>query len=280
MAIYTVLPQIVFRALAIVGGYEEEYEELPDYQRDLFWNFKTPFTGDTWISIPKPFELGLPSSIIDRGISLARGNDNAFEGSVGSSIKTLFPFDEAALVGSVRPLIEASTNHDFFRDRDIIPSWEENKMLDLREGTKYASRIGQTLSDGFGLVGAEVDPRKIDHIIKGYSTYYGDLLLTLGDIGKEDSRNQFDFTKTGFAKGVPISTAKSVKKVLELSTKIGSDGDELVKILKGMMKAYYEIDNADDRKKMSQAIYKYSKAILPYLEAQKNVKLIMADKEP
>ena len=43
-------------------------------QRDFFWNFKTPYTGDSWISIPKPFESGLISSMVSRGISMQQGN--------------------------------------------------------------------------------------------------------------------------------------------------------------------------------------------------------------
>lgn len=273
MALFTLGPQIVFRALVHANGDEEEYEELPDYQRDLFWNFKTPFTGDTWISLPKPFELGMPSSIIDRGISKTQGNKDAFDGSTMSSIKALFPFDETALIGSLKPIIEASSNHDFFRDRDIVPFWEKEKLMELREGTKYASRIGNVLSDGFGFVGAEVDPRKIDHIIKGYTTYYGDWVLSLGDIGKEDSRYQFNFTKTGFAKDMPISNAKSVKKVYDLAKSIGADSDKNVKFLKGLVKTYYDLEDKEAKKKLSKEIYKYAKSITPYLESKKEYKL-------
>lgn len=278
MALFTVLPQIALRALVSASGDDDEYEQLPDYQRDLFWNFKTPLTGDAWISFPKPFELGLPSSMIDRGISKAKGNDDAFDGSLATSIKTLFPFDEAALIGSVKPIIEASANHDFFRDRDIVPFWEKDKTMDLREGTKYASRIGQGLSKGFGFVGLELDPRKIDHVIKGYTTYYGDFALSLGDIGKEDSRNQFNFTKTGFAKDIPISNAKSVKKAYDLAKDIGADSDKNVKMLKGMVKLYYDLEDKEAKKKLSKAIYKTTKEfVIPYLEAKKTIKLLTTD---
>lgn len=273
MALFTVLPQLAFRAMVHANGDDEEYEELPDYQRDLFWNFKTPFTGNTWISLPKPFELGLPSSIIDRGISKANGNNEAFDGATMSSFKTLFPFDETALVGSLKPIIEASSNHDFFRDRDIVPFWEKDKIMALRDGTKYASRIGNALSDGFGFVGAEVDPRKIDHIIKGYTTYYGDWVLSLGDIGKEDSRYQFNVTKTGFAKDMPISNSKSVKKVYDLAKSIGADTNKNVKELKGMVKLYYDLEDKKAKKKLSKAIYKQARLLIPYLEAEKKMKL-------
>lgn len=275
MALYTLAPQLAFRVLVVASGDEEEYEQLPDYQRDLFWNFKTPLTGDVWISIPKPFELGLPSSFVDRGISYARGNKEAFEGAGYSSYNTLNPFDVFSMTGPFKPIIEATSNYDSFRDRDIVPFWEKDKLIELREGTKYASRVGKGLSDAFGFVGAEIDPRKIDHVVKGYTTYFGNTVLSIGDIGKEDSRNQFDFTKTGFAKGVPISSAKSVKKALKLSKEIGSDSDKKVKYLKGLVKAYYDIEDKKIRKELSKVIYNYSENILiPYLEAKKTLKTI------
>jgi len=277
MTLYTVLPQIAFRVIVAASGDEEEYENLPDFQRDLFWNFKTPLTGDNWVSLPKPFELGLPSSIIDRAISKARGHEDAFDGATMSSIKSMFPFDESTLGGSFKPILEASFNYDAFRDRNIVPFWEKDKLMELREGKKFASRIGQGLSEGFGLLGAEVDPRKIDHIIKGYTTYYGNWVLSLGDIGKEDSRNQFNLSKTGFARNMPISNAKSVKKAFDLAKDIGSDSDKNVKMLRGLVKAYYDIEDKTARKNLSRAIYTYSKQLISYLEAKKTIKLIEAD---
>lgn len=276
-ALYTVLPQIAFRAIVSAMGDEEEYEQLPDWQRDLFWNFKTPLTGNEWISIPKPFELGLPSSLLDRAYSKLKGNDEAFDGSLGSSIKTLFPFDEAAMLGSIRPIIEVSSNHDFFRDRDIIPYWERTKDMELREGTKYASRLGQALSKAYGFIAkpldSEIDPRQIDHIVKGYGTYFGDWALSISDIGREDSRNQFNFTKTGFAKGMPTSQAKSVKKAIGLAEDMGITNQYNIKKLKGMTKSFYDLDDPKERKKLSKEIYAYAKKIIPDLEEQKRKKI-------
>jgi len=268
MALVSLLPQVLVRVLVANMGDDEEYEQLPDYQRDLFYNFKTPI-GNDWVAIPKPFELGLVSSIMDRGVSYAMGNDKAFEGATMSTIHTLFPFDESTLMGPFRPLLEAAINKDLFRDRDIVPYWEKDKALELREGTKYASRVGATLSDGFGLIGAEVDPRSIDHIIKGFTTYYGDFGLTLFDIGKKDSRNQFDFTNTGFVKGMPVSNAKSVQKAVELAEDIGEQNTKPIKQLKGVIKVYYDMDDPEAKKKMAKLIYNYAEQLVENLEKKK-----------
>tara|TARA_R110000803_G_scaffold78075_2_gene143096 strand:- start:6867 stop:15596 length:8730 start_codon:yes stop_codon:yes gene_type:complete len=284
MAIHTLIPQLISRAIVMAMGDDEEYEQLPDYQRDLFWNFKTPMTGDAWISLPKPFELGLASSMVDRGISLAAGNKDAFEGSAMSTVQTLFPFDESTLGGAFKPILEAAFNYDAFRDRNVVPYWEEGKDMELREGTQYASRVGQGLTSAFGFVGAEVDPRKIDHVIKGYTTYWGTYGLALLDIGKADSRNQFNFTKTGFAKGIPVSNAKSVQKALRLAKDIGYDGRKEIKTLKGMIKLFYHLESTEattkeeknkkraTRKKLTEDIYAYSKILAETYEEVKKTK--------
>ncbi|WP_299528958.1 LPD38 domain-containing protein [Ulvibacterium sp.] len=273
IVLYTVLPQIASRALVSAMGDDEEYEELPDWQRDLFWNFKTPLTGDLWISLPKPFELGLPSSLLDRAYSKVKGNDDAFDGAWVSAFKAMMPFDEAAMLGSLKPLVEVSTNYDMFRDREIVPYYEKNKDIAFRSGTKYASRIGQGLTKAFGLLGLQVDPRGIDHVINGYTTYFGKFLLAIGDIGREDSRNQLDFTKTGFARGMPVGSAKSVRKALNLARSMGVENRKNIKVLKGMVKAWYELEDPEKKKILSEQIYGYSRRLIPALKQLKKKKL-------
>ena len=274
-AFYTVAPQLLMRALVAQSGDEEEYEQLPDYQRDLFWNFKLPIFGDRWISLPKPFELGMPSSIIDRAISKNRGYDDAYDGVVGSTWKALVPFDDASVLGSVKPLAEAFMNHDLFRDRDIVPFYEKDKILELREGTKYASRIGQLVSDAFGFVNIESDPRKIDHVIKGYTTYFGDWALSIGDIGKKDSRYEFNIRKSGFAKDRPISNSRSVAKAFKLAKGIGADTSPQIKALRTYIKMYYNLDSdqVEAKRKLAKEIYKYADEVNVYLKQLKKVKL-------
>ena len=274
-AIYTIMPQLLMRALMSEED-EEEYRQLPDYQRDLFWNFRTPFTGDAWITLPKPFELGLGSSTIDRLYSkVVRGDENAFEGFIGSSYKSLLPFDEASLLGSFKPLVEAGMNYDMFRDRNVIPFYEVGKYLDKREGTQYASRVGKALTEAFGFVGLNFDPRKIDHVIKGYTTYYGDWALSMGDIGRDDTRYEFNKRKTGFAKDRPISNSKSVSRAYGLAKKMGKDNSKQVKTLRAMVKMYYNLDDDQIKEKrvLSKEIYKYADETTKYLKALRKEEL-------
>jgi len=262
-ALYTVLPSVIFRSLVHLGGDDEEFNEIPDWQKDLFWNFKVPFY-DGWVSIPKPFELGLPASMTERAMSMVWGDDKAFDGALMSVAKNTIPVDETAVGGSFRPILEAIMGHDMFRDKDLIPYWEEFKDVEDREGTKYASRVGQVLSKGIG-----VDPRKIDHVVLGMTSYYGKLFLSLGDIGREDSRFKFDVKRLGFFRGRPISQAKSVVRAFDLSKKEGLDKTEEVKGLKARINVYYDLTDSKEKEKMGSEIYRYAKELANDLEASR-----------
>ena len=269
-AIYSVLPMVVFRSLVSQMGDDDEYEELPAHQRDLFYNFKTPATGDVWLSIPKPFEQGMISSATDRLISKYKGYETAFDGFSGSLTKTLLPFDESSLLGGLKPIFEVGTNYNMFTDRPIISPFENGKMLELRKGIEKASRVSKTLQKGFSQVNWEVDPRNIDHLIKGYGTYMADWGLSFGDLGVEDSQFKFDVKKTGFAKDVPMSNSVSVNSVYKLATELGKWQDSEVKSLRKKIEKFYDEDDVEKRKLLSKEIFVKAKELKVKFEKEKS----------
>jgi len=270
IAMYSILPQLAVRSLVHAMGDDEEYEQLPAYMRDLTYSFRTPFTGDKWISIPKPFDLGIPSSIVDRMISKVNGNYYAFKGSGKSMLNVLVPFDEGSVMGPFKPIVESFMNKDTFRDSPIIPHWEEKRLLKNREGAKNASTISKQLSQAMGLVGAETDPRYIDHFIKGQFSYFGDWTLSLSDAvtGNEKSRNKMTISKTGFVKDPPIANAQAVKDVYEIASKLGLERAAAVTRLSGMIKAYYSTDNEDVQRKQAEDIYNEAIKLRTYYESK------------
>lgn len=268
-ALYTVLPTILFRQLVSAMGDDEEYEQLPAYQRDLFWMFKTPMTGDAWIAIPKPFEQGLVSSAVDRGISQMKGSETPWEGFGGTLAKSAMPFDDSSLLGGLKPIFEAGVNYNMFTDRPIVPAWEEGKLMELRGGAEKASRVGKGLHKAFNEAGLEVDPRKIDHVLTGYGTYMADWGLSFGDLGVEKSRFKFGPSKTGFAKDVPLNNSVSVNAVYKLATELGAWQRKDIKALRGKIEKYYEEEDAAKRKDLSKEIYADAKEIRAELEKKK-----------
>lgn len=270
-ALYTVLPTLAIRALVHAMGDDDEYEQLPAYQRDLTWTFRTPFTGDKWISIPKPFDLGLTSSMVDRMISRTNGNDHALEDFHKSMLGVLIPFDEGSMAGPFRPIIENYVNKDFFKDTPIIPQWEERRLIHNREGRKYASNLGKGIAATMGLTGSEWEPRYIDHYIKSQFSYFGDWSLAASDLIKEnpDSRNKFAWSKTGFVKDPAVANAQVVKDVYKLASELGLERSGAVKRLSSRVKAYYSIDSEDKRRAEVDALYRMALELRPRYEKMK-----------
>ncbi len=269
-ALYTIVPTLITRSMVMMMGDDEEYKQLPDYQRDLFWNFKVPGIN-SWFSIPKPFELGLASSFVDRSLDMTTGSEakQAYSGLGNAGFDAMIPFDRNSLMGSARPLIEAMTNKDTFRDTYIVPQYEEGKDMELRKGANKASRLGKGLSSAFSLVD-DVDPRKVDHVIKGYTTYVGDWAMTLSDIGRNDSRNKFGVSKTGFMKETPISSSKSVSEFFNVAKRKGKERSREVKYIHSLIQDYYDAQSEVKRKKIAETIWRESDKYRKVFEALKN----------
>ncbi|MDR2205812.1 MAG: hypothetical protein LBE36_06630, partial [Flavobacteriaceae bacterium] len=264
IAIYSVIPQLIVR---MINGddEDEEYNQLPDYQRDLFWNIKLKGTS-TWISIPKPYDVGIFSSLVDRAVDKIKGYDNAFDGLIGSALKTLVPIDESNFLGMFKPIVETMTNYDFFRENTIVNQWEVGKMRELRKGDNDASRISKGITDLIYKTGMDINPKKLDHFIKGYTSYMGDFILRAGDIGKEDSRFKFGVSQTGFAKESPISNAKSVTQAYDLAESTGNLQRKEIKKLRDGIKRYYLLEDEKEKEQLRKKIYNYSKDLVERLK--------------
>ncbi|MFD2922046.1 LPD38 domain-containing protein [Terrimonas rubra] len=237
---------------------EEEYEELPNYQRDMFWNLKV--APNIWVSVPKPFELGVLASGVDRGLSFTLSdNKEAFDGYAGTLSKSLFPFEESSSTGPLRPFVELMANYDFFREKSIVPDYEENLDMRLRN-PKYASRLGKAIQDVYKLsTGGDVDPRKVDHFIKSTMSYYGNALVKSSNIGRDEG-DQFGLPDLGFFKYSPAYNSKTVQEFLALTKAYGlSYKDGFVLGYKKYQKAYFDAKTNAERDQAARDMREYVK---------------------
>lgn len=245
---------------------EKKYEEHPSYVKDMFWNFRVG--PDKWLSIPKPYELSLPAAGIDRALSYNAGNTKAFEGYDESILKLLLPFDEGNISGPYQAIIEGMANYDFFRDRTIIPPDEDVLNLALRH-TETASRLGQygqSASEALAKIlhrkGIAIDARMIDHYIKRQFSYTGNLALKLSDIGKEDSRHEFDLTDTGFFKRTPAYSSVSVQEMISYAKEWGLTKSPGYKGFNKIVGAYFDAKTGEERERIAEEMINYSRELL------------------
>lgn len=255
MAAYSIVPQIA----AWFWNHrneedEKQYEEHPSYIRDMFWNFR--IGPDKWLSIPKPYELALPAAGIDRLLSYSKGYEKAFDGYDESIRKLLLPVDEGNLAGPYQGIIEGLTNYDFFREKNIVPPNEDPLNLALRH-TETASRIGQLIQNIAG-----IDGRKVDHFIKRQFSYTGSIAIKLSDIGKEDSRHEFDLTDTGFFKRTPAYSSKSVQEMISYAKEWGLNRTPAYKGFNEIVGKYFNAETGEDREKIAEEMIEYAKELL------------------
>ena len=280
-AMYSVLPTVAFSALRYAMGDDDEYEELSDQQRDMFFNFKIPILfGDAWISIPKPYELGLPAALVDRAISKIHGNDAALDGFMGTTIKTIMPFDESSFLGGLKPIVETAMNRNTYTGAAIVPEYESGKLLELRTGKYKASLVGQDVSLLFKQANLSVDPRNIDHIMKGYGTYFASQGMAITDLGKKEKTPlNFWIKQSGFAKDVASYNAKSVKKASDLAVEIGKINSGEMKDLRNKIEEFALETDLKKRKALTNVIYADAKEIVKKYSVEKENAILYREKQ-
>lgn len=238
----------------------EKYEEQPSYVRDMFWNFRVG--PDKWLSIPKPYELSLTAAGVDRAMSYTLGgNEKAFDGYAGSVRDLLFPFDEGNIAGAWQTIIEGYANYDFFRKRHIIPPDEDPLNLALRH-TETASRLGMLLQNATDAIGFGVDARKIDHFIKRQFSYTGGFVIKMSDIGKKDSRHEFDLTDTGLFKRTPAYSSVSVQKMISYAKEWGLNRTPAYKGFNQTVGDYFDAKSGEEREAIADEMIEYAKGLL------------------
>lgn len=152
---------------------DKDYQEIPAWRKNLFWNIVTHKPDGTlnhiW-SIPKPFELGLlfgslPEMALDYAYTKSKtGIEDAFRQLFGVMTPEIVPT-------GLLPIIEWFANKSWFLGRPIVPRDTEELKPELQYGphTSYAVRL---LSNAIAKIPYAEDlasPAKLENFIRGYT---------------------------------------------------------------------------------------------------------------
>lgn len=161
-------------ALAMMNDDDDRYKALQDWDKDANWHF---WVGEDHFRIPKPFELGIIfGTMPERMFALGSGSQDISDTAKAVShavfnTLALNPIPQIAM-----PVAEIVANKSFFMDRPIEGTADQNRM----PGDRYnaytsdtAKQIGQALN---------VSPKKIEHLVKGYTGTLGGYVLSMSDI--------------------------------------------------------------------------------------------------
>ncbi|MET6758922.1 LPD38 domain-containing protein [Pseudoalteromonas sp. NCIMB_1079] len=161
-------------ALAAMNDDDEDYQQLPDWDKDMNWHI---FADGEHIRIPKPFELGivfgtLPERLFHYGTGTQTDKD------LGKSVANAV-FNTMALnpiPQMVLPAAEVMINKSFFKGSPIEGMADQNKQAEDRYNA-YTSDTAKAIAQQFG-----VSPKKVEHLIKGYTGTIGGYVLGASDI--------------------------------------------------------------------------------------------------
>lgn len=124
---------------------DPRYNEIPNWQKDLFW---IVMTKDTIYRIPKPFEVGIIfGSGVERALDAFVANKpDAFKGYGGSLMGGLLP---SFVPTAALPLVEQFANRSTFSDRTLVPDQAE-KLLPEYQYTPYTTETAKALGKLMG----------------------------------------------------------------------------------------------------------------------------------
>ncbi|HDL8529468.1 TPA: hypothetical protein PXS19_004007 [Yersinia enterocolitica] len=148
---------------------DERYEELPDWDKDIYWH---AWIFGQHIRFPKPFELGLLlGTLPERFIRMLVGKDSGakFGKLVAHNFMEAMAFNPIPQV--VRPIAEAYVNYDFFKGGPI----ENLADSHLVAGARYNNQTSLLMRE-IGEV-ANLSPKMLDHLVMAYTGTLGSYVM-------------------------------------------------------------------------------------------------------
>jgi len=248
-ALYVATPELLVNAWNRQLGAIEEYKEQPAYLRDMFHLMK--IGPDKWLAIPKPFEFGTMGGAVQRALL------QDWSGFAGSLAKSWLPIDENLLFAPVFPLSTAAQlalNRDTFRDRYIVPPYEEHLDVVLRD-TSAASAIGRAIQELVGL-----DARQADFLIQTFGGW-GQLLTNVGRPGTTGETMAMQVT--GLLRQSPAWNAESVQQLIGLAGRAKLPAPLAIRVLQ---RQYIQAKTAEERDKIAEQMRQTARALLPTLK--------------
>lgn len=165
--------------LYLLNRNNEVYWQLPQQERDLFWHLPV---GGTFLRIPKPHLLGTMFATTPQRFAqyLDQADPQAFQDLGKTYVHQMSPFSWDMLGGPLgKTVVELATNHDFFRDKDIVPDWvaREHPAAYL-QSDEYSSLTAKNAAKLAHQMGIRFSPIQFDHVVNNLTGYGGRTAIT------------------------------------------------------------------------------------------------------
>lgn len=169
-------------ALALTNADDDEYEELPEWDKDTYWHL---FVGGEHFRIPKPFEVGaLFSTIPERLFRTATGRDSSglLVDRIAQMALDTFAFNPVPQL--VKPIIEQYANRSMFTGSPIVGMAEQN----LQPEAQFTPWTSETMRELAKLMPDFApawlrSPRRLEAALRAYTGAIGMYILGAADAG-------------------------------------------------------------------------------------------------
>lgn len=162
---------------------DPDWRAREEWDRDNFWWWKI---GGVAYRLPKPFELGLPSTIAERMAELAlatakKDKDMDMDRflKIMKSL-TVNTFSTDYMPQAFRPLANIMTNKDFFTGQPIEGMHMQSLKPSERFDTK-TSMMARGLGKASDYIKPAPTPKQIDYLVNGYFGWLGAMSLWASD---------------------------------------------------------------------------------------------------
>ena len=159
---------------------DPRYNDLPDWQKDLYW---IVITDDTIYRIPKPFEPGIIfGSAVERLLTgLFKNDPDSFKNFLSTMEKAFIP---SIMPTFATPIVEHIANKSQFTGAPILPKRLEGVSADLQYSdytSESAKILGNIIGKGVGRESAFRSPIILENFIRAWSGAMGTYALQIAD---------------------------------------------------------------------------------------------------
>jgi hypothetical protein len=167
--------------LALLNGAlnEEEWDELPDEDRWLYFHAWLPEEAGGHVRIPMPFEVGalfgaLPTMAVE---FLRKDKKEAWEDLARFATFTTVQTMAIDMFGWARPAVDVWRNESGFTGRPIVGRAQES----LDPGQRYSPWTSKTMRKLGELFPKQFSPTQVEHLLKEYFHGYWEMTNTILD---------------------------------------------------------------------------------------------------
>ena len=203
---------------------EEWYQDLPEWRKKNFMNFKLPGT-DEIMSLPLPFEAGTLFGSIPVAWLEQQTGGNPIDIS-DAFIESLWPYFEhqsALIPAFIRPIAETATGRDFFRGQELTPFWIEKTKTPEKQVRQSTTKTAQWMYQIFGKNIPTVDnPIELEQLMGGYTAgFTTSIMKMIDDISGLKDHPGFLPTPIGaFTRQTPHGASRAVNDLYDEGKRI------------------------------------------------------------